>query len=92
MSDYWGWIHSFDAPSVRLVRGIRWIRGRHDETLRVEELAALATMSVSSFHRHFRAVTSMARTGHGGLTQHDQSAVWPDAYWPPTPNRIDYRP
>jgi AraC-like DNA-binding protein len=27
--------------------------------LRVEELAALATMSVSSFHRHFRAVTSM---------------------------------
>src|ERR1700737_2324571 len=24
-----------------------------------EELAALATMSVSSFHRHFRAVTSM---------------------------------
>jgi transcriptional regulator GlxA family with amidase domain len=31
----------------------------NSETLRVEELAALATMSVSSFHRHFRAVTSM---------------------------------
>ena len=27
--------------------------------MRVEELAALATMSVSSFHRHVRAVTSM---------------------------------
>jgi transcriptional regulator GlxA family with amidase domain len=42
-----------------LARAIRWIRGHFDETLRVEELAALATMSVSSFHRHFRAVTSM---------------------------------
>ena len=30
-----------------------------NETLRVEDLASLATMSASSFHRHFRAVTSM---------------------------------
>jgi methylphosphotriester-DNA--protein-cysteine methyltransferase len=29
------------------------------QTRRVEQLAALATMSRSSFHRHFRAVTSM---------------------------------
>jgi transcriptional regulator GlxA family with amidase domain len=42
-----------------VARAIRWIRVHYDETLRVEELAALATMSVSSFHRHFRAVTSM---------------------------------
>jgi AraC-like DNA-binding protein len=34
-------------------------RLHYSETLRVEQLAALATMSVSSFHRHFRAVTSM---------------------------------
>jgi transcriptional regulator GlxA family with amidase domain len=54
------------GPSIRrvrrlahLARSIRWIRGHYNETLRVEQLAALATMSVSSFHRHFRAVASM---------------------------------
>jgi AraC-like DNA-binding protein len=48
-----------DSRLAHLARAIRWIRGHFDEKLRVEELAALATMSVSSFHRHFRAVTAM---------------------------------
>jgi len=48
-----------DSRLAHLARAIRWIRGHYGETLRVEKLAALATMSVSSFHRHFRAVTSM---------------------------------
>ena len=48
-----------DSRLAHLARAIRWICGHYNETLRVEELAALATMSVSSFHRHFRAVTSM---------------------------------
>jgi AraC-like DNA-binding protein len=48
-----------DSRLAHLARAIRWVRNHYDETLRVEELAALATMSVSSFHRHFRAVTSM---------------------------------
>ena len=48
-----------DSRLAHLTRAIRWIRAHYNETLRVEELAALATMSVSSFHRHFRAVTSM---------------------------------
>jgi AraC-like DNA-binding protein len=48
-----------DSRLAHLARAIRWIRGHYDQTLRVEELAALATMSVTSFHRHFRAVTSM---------------------------------
>jgi AraC-like DNA-binding protein len=46
-------------PLVHLARAIHWIRGHYDETLHVEELAALATMDVSSLHRHFCAVTSM---------------------------------
>jgi hypothetical protein len=49
-----------DSRLAHLARAIRWIRSHYNETLRVEELAALATMSVSSFHRHFRAVTSMS--------------------------------
>jgi AraC-like DNA-binding protein len=48
-----------DSRLAHVSRAIRWIRSHYEETLRVEELAALATMSVSSFHRHFRAVTAM---------------------------------
>jgi hypothetical protein len=51
-----------DSRLAHLARAIRWIRGHYNETLRVEELAALAAMSVSSFHRHFRAVTSMTQS------------------------------
>jgi transcriptional regulator GlxA family with amidase domain len=49
-----------DSQLAHLGHAIRWIRVHYGKTLRVEELAALATMSVSSFHRHFRTVTSMA--------------------------------
>jgi AraC-like DNA-binding protein len=48
-----------DSRLTHLARAIGWIREHYDRTLRVEELAALATMSVTSFHRHFRALTSM---------------------------------
>jgi len=49
-----------DSQLAHVARAIRWIRSHYDETLSIEQLAALATMSVSSFHRHFRAVTSMS--------------------------------
>jgi AraC-like DNA-binding protein len=48
-----------DSRLAHLARAISWIRGHYDQTLRVEDLALLATMSVTSFHRHFRALTSM---------------------------------
>jgi AraC-like DNA-binding protein len=48
-----------DSRLAHLASAIRWIRDHYSEALRVEELAAVATMSVTSFHRHFRAVTSM---------------------------------
>ena len=48
-----------DSRLAHLARAITWIRGHYEQTLRVEHLAALATMSVTSFHRHFRALTSM---------------------------------
>jgi AraC-like DNA-binding protein len=48
-----------DSRLAHLARTIHWIHRHYHEPLRVEELAALAAMSVSSFHRHFRAVTSM---------------------------------
>jgi AraC-like DNA-binding protein len=48
-----------DGRLAHLARAITVIRRDHDQALRVEDLAALAAMSVTSFHRHFRALTSM---------------------------------
>ncbi|MCX5569359.1 AraC family transcriptional regulator [Kaistia nematophila] len=41
-------------------RAIDWIKHNFSEAIRIEGLAAIAGMSVSSFHRHFKAVTSMS--------------------------------
>lgn len=41
-------------------RAIQWIRDNYAEPVRIEELARLASMSPSAFHRHFRAVTAMS--------------------------------
>jgi AraC-like DNA-binding protein len=41
-------------------RAIRWIRDNYAEPMRVEDLARLAGMSPSAFHRHFRAITTMS--------------------------------
>lgn len=49
-----------DSRLSHVGRAIRWIRMHYAEMLRTEELAELAAMSVSSFHRHFRAVTAMS--------------------------------
>ena len=44
---------------ARVGQTIRWIRDHHDQPFRVEELAAMAHMSVPTFHRQFRAATTM---------------------------------
>lgn len=41
-------------------RAINFIRRRYDQSITVEELAELASMSAPTFHRHFRAVTGMS--------------------------------
>jgi AraC-like DNA-binding protein len=41
-------------------RAIGWIRDHYAEPMRVADLAGLARMSPSAFHRHFRAVTAMS--------------------------------
>lgn len=43
----------------RVVSAIHNLRNRFAETVRVEELASLAQMSLSAFHRQFKALTSM---------------------------------
>jgi AraC-like DNA-binding protein len=48
-----------DSSLTHIARTIRWIREHYDDALRVADLADLAGMSESSFHRHFRSATSM---------------------------------
>lgn len=49
-----------DSHVARVRRAIGWIRDHHADVLRTEALAEVAGMSVSSFHRHFRAATALS--------------------------------
>ncbi len=48
-----------NSRMAQVGKAIRHIRHHHAETLRIDALAAGVGMSVTSFHRHFRAITSM---------------------------------
>jgi AraC-like DNA-binding protein len=44
----------------RIAEAISWVREHFGQPIAVDDLAGLAHMSVSSFHQHFKAVTSMS--------------------------------
>jgi AraC-like DNA-binding protein len=46
--------------SNRTARAIAWLRANYTKPLRVEELAGIARMGVSTFHHQFRALTAMS--------------------------------
>jgi AraC-like DNA-binding protein len=47
-----------NSASRRVMSAIHVLRKRFAESVRIEELAAIAQMSASAFHRHFKALTS----------------------------------
>ncbi|MCK8780071.1 AraC family transcriptional regulator [Rhizobium sp. NTR19] len=49
-----------DSHANRIARAVAVIRAEYAKTLPVERLAVVAGMSASSFHQHFRAVTSLS--------------------------------
>ena len=49
-----------DSRLSQIHRAVKWIRAHLAEPLPVETLAGIASMSVSSFHRHFKAVTGLS--------------------------------
>lgn len=59
-----GWmLRDIAAPDAALSRigvAIQWIRENFAKPLRVESLAEMAALSVSAFHRHFKAVTALS--------------------------------
>jgi len=51
----------FAESSVhRIAKAISWLRANFSQPMKVDELAELVNMSVSSFHEHFKSVTSMS--------------------------------
>jgi AraC-like DNA-binding protein len=46
--------------SHQIARTMDWIRENFDKQLKIEEVAGTAGMSTSTFHQHFRSMTSMS--------------------------------
>ena len=44
----------------RITKAISWLRANFSQPMKVEDLAETVHMSVSSFHEHFKSVTSMS--------------------------------
>ena len=53
-------IATLGEQSHRTAKAIAWIRTNYAKPLRVEELAEIAGMGVSTLHHHFRALTAMS--------------------------------
>lgn len=49
-----------ESSVYRVETAISWLRENYSQPIKVEELAEMVHMSVSSFHEHFKAVTSMS--------------------------------
>ena len=49
-----------DSSLSHIARAVNWIRDHYAEPFRVDEVARLAGMSVSTFYRNFQAVTAMS--------------------------------
>jgi AraC-like DNA-binding protein len=53
-------IATLGDQSHRTAKAIGWLRANYVKPLRVEELARIAGMGVSTLHHHFRALTAMS--------------------------------
>jgi len=49
-----------ESSVQRVAKAISWLRANFSQPMKVEELAELVNMSVSSFHEHFKSVTTMS--------------------------------
>jgi AraC-like DNA-binding protein len=49
-----------DSSVNNISRAVTWLKAHYDQPVRMDELAQLANMSVSSFHQHFKTVTTIS--------------------------------
>ncbi len=59
-----GWhlraIATLGEQSHRTAKAVSWLRMNYTKPLRIEELASMARMGVSTLHHHFRSLTAMS--------------------------------
>jgi AraC-like DNA-binding protein len=48
------------SQSRQIARAIEWLKGNFAQPLRIDDLAARASMSSSTFHHHFRSMTALS--------------------------------
>jgi AraC-like DNA-binding protein len=53
-------IATLGEQSNRTAKAVGWLKANFDKPLRVEELASVAQMGVSTLHHHFRSLTAMS--------------------------------
>jgi len=53
-------IATLGDQSHRVAKAIAWVRANYAKPLRVQDLAKIACMGVSTLHRHFRELTAMS--------------------------------
>ncbi|XHO76155.1 HTH-type transcriptional activator RhaS [Burkholderia gladioli] len=49
-----------DSRASRITRAVEWIQAHFAESMRIDDLARHANMSVSSLHHHFKEATAMS--------------------------------
>ena len=49
-----------DSNAQKIAKSISWLKENYATTVRIEDLAAIAGMSPSSFYSHFKSITSMS--------------------------------
>jgi AraC-like DNA-binding protein len=53
-------IATLGDQSNRAAKAVAWLKANYAKPLRVDELASVAQMGVSTFHHHFRTLTAMS--------------------------------
>jgi transcriptional regulator GlxA family with amidase domain len=53
-------IATLGEQSNRTAKAVAWLKANYEKPLRVEELASVAQMGLSTFHHHFRSLTAMS--------------------------------
>jgi AraC-like DNA-binding protein len=53
-------LNTFGTQSNQIAQAITWLRGNYKEPLHIEKLAQKVNMAASTFHRHFKELTTIS--------------------------------
>src|SRR5258708_28328737 len=67
-----------DSRVQGIAKAVSWLRANFDQPVNIEDVAKLVNMSVTSFHRQFKAVTGMSPLQYQKSLRLQRSAA-PDA-------------